>query len=67
MPFTPGRVDSLQALTDIEMFEWLKPVVDGFRNYVSDDFGLIAQGVSHEEMFLDRANLMTLTAPEWTF
>ncbi len=65
VPFTPGRVDTLQALTDIEMFEWLKPVVDGFRNYVSDDFGLIAQGVSHEEMFLDRANLMTLTAPEW--
>ena len=47
------------------MFEWLKPLVDGFRNYVSDDFALVSQGVSPEEMFLDRANLMTLTAPEW--
>ena len=65
VPFTPGRVDTTQALTDVEMFEWLKPLVDGFRNYVSDDFALVAQGVSPEEMFLDRANLMTLTAPEW--
>ena len=65
VPFTPGRVDTTQALTDIEMFEWLKPLVDGFRNYVADDFALVAQGVSPEEMFLDRANLMTLTAPEW--
>ncbi len=65
VPFTPGRVDTTQELTDIEMFEWLKPLVDGFRNYVSDDFALVAQGVSPEEMFLDRANLMTLTAPEW--
>ena len=39
VPFTPGRVDTTQALTDIEMFEWLKPVVDGFRNYVDDGFG----------------------------
>ena len=65
VPFTPGRVDTTQKLTDIEMFEWLKPLVDGFRNYVSDDFAAVSQGVSSEEMFLDRANLMTLTAPEW--
>ncbi|GJD36062.1 catalase/peroxidase HPI [Methylobacterium aerolatum] len=66
VPFTPGRVDTTQELTDIEMFEWLKPVVDGFRNYVDDGFGAMSQGVSPEEMFLDKANLMTLTAPEWT-
>lgn len=66
VPFTPGRVDATQAQTDIEMFEWLRPLVDGFRNYVSEDFAQIAPGVSHEEMFLDKANLMTLTAPEWT-
>jgi catalase-peroxidase len=65
VPFVPGRVDTTQELTDIEMFEWLRPLVDGFRNYVSDDFADVSQGVSPEEMFLDRANLMTLTAPEW--
>ena len=66
VPFTPGRVDTTQALTDIEMFEWLKPIVDGFRNFVSDDFRQISQGVAPEALFLDKANLMTLTAPEWT-
>jgi catalase-peroxidase len=66
VPFTPGRVDTTQELTDIEMFEWLKPVVDGFRNYVGDDFRQISQGVAPEEFFLDKANLMKLTAPEWT-
>jgi catalase-peroxidase len=66
VPFTPGRVDTTQALTDIEMFEWLKPVVDGFRNFVTDDFAQIVQGVAPEALFLDKANLMTLTAPEWT-
>ena len=65
VPFTPGRVDTTQELTDVEMFTWLKPVVDGFRNYVGDEFGQVARGVSPEEMFLDKANLMTLTAPEW--
>jgi catalase-peroxidase len=64
--FTPGRVDTTQDLTDVEMFEWLKPIVDGFRNYVGDDFQRISQGVSPEEFFLDKANLMKLTAPEWT-
>ena len=66
VPFTPGRVDTTQTLTDIEMFEWLKPVVDGFRNYAGDTFRQVSQGVAPEEFFLDKANLMTLTAPEWT-
>jgi catalase-peroxidase len=66
VPFTPGRVDTTQDLTDEESFEWLKPVVDGFRNFIADDFADISQGVAPEEMFLDKANLMKLTAPEWT-
>jgi catalase-peroxidase len=66
VPFTPGRVDATQALTDIEMFDWLKPIVDGFRNYVDVNFSRISQGVAPEDFFLDKANLMTLTAPEWT-
>ena len=65
VPFTPGRVDSTQALTDVEMFEWLKPVVDGFRNFVASDFKEISQGVAPEELFLDKAHLLRLTAPEW--
>jgi len=65
VPFTPGRRDTTQELTDIEMFTWLKPVVDGFRNYVDDQYGQIAQGVSPEDMFLDKAQLLALTAPEW--
>jgi catalase-peroxidase len=66
VPFTPGRVDTTQALTDLEMFEWLKPVVDGFRNYIDPAFDQISQGAAPETFFLDKANLMTLTAPEWT-
>jgi catalase-peroxidase len=66
VPFIPGRVDTTQALTDIEMFEWLKPVVDGFRNYVDADFQQISPSRAPEEFFLDKANLMTLSAPEWT-
>jgi len=66
VPFTPGRVDTTQELTDVEMFTWLKPVADGFRNYLDPDFGQISQHVSPEEMFLDKANLLNLTAPEWT-
>ena len=65
VPFTPGRVDTTQERTDIEMSEWLKPVVDGFRNYLDDDFEQISQRVAPEEFFLDKANLMKLTAPEW--
>ena len=65
VPFTPGRVDTTQELTDIEMFDWLKPIVDGFRNYTDDRYNEIAPGVAPEEFFLDKANLLTLTAPEW--
>ena len=65
VPFTPGRVDTTQQLTDVEMFEWLKPIVDGFRNYVDADFKQISLGVAPEEFFLDKANLMKLSAPEW--
>ena len=65
VPFTPGRVDTTQALTDVEMFTWLRPVVDGFRNFVDAEFPDVAQGVSPEEMFLDKANLLKLTVPEW--
>ncbi len=65
VPFTPGRVDTTQELTDIEMFEWLRPVADGFRNFVSERFDQFAPGVAPEAAFLDKANLFTLTAPEW--
>ncbi|TPG72350.1 catalase/peroxidase HPI [Hymenobacter nivis] len=65
VPFTPGRRDTTQELTDIEMFTWLKPVADGFRNYLDKDFSSIAQGVAPEEMFLDKAHLLSLTSPEW--
>lgn len=66
VPFTPGRVDTTQELTDIEMFEWLRPIADGFRNFVSERFDEFAPGVAPEAAFLDKANLFTLTAPEWT-
>ena len=65
VPFTPGRRDTTQELTDIEMFNWLKPMVDGFRNYTDDQFAHIAPAVAPEEMFLDKAHLLALTAPEW--
>ena len=65
IPFTPGRRDTTQALTDVEMFTWLKPVVDGFRNDVDDEFDQIAQNVAPEEMFLDKAQLLSSTVPEW--
>jgi catalase-peroxidase len=65
VPFTPGRRDTTQELTDIEMSDWLKPVADGFRNYIDDEFAVISQGVAPEAMFLDKAQLLALTAPEW--
>ncbi len=66
VPFAPGRMDTTDAMTDADSFEWLKPVVDGFRNYVDDSFAEITQGrVSPEQVFLDRAHLLALTAPEW--
>ncbi len=63
VPFTPGRVDTTQALTDVESFDWLKPVSDGFKNYYNNRVGY---KVPAERIFLDRAQLLTLTAPEWT-
>jgi len=65
VPFTPGRRDTTQEFTDIEMFTWLKPVADGFRNYLDEGFTEISQGVAPEELFLDKAQLLSLTAPEW--
>ncbi len=65
VPFTPGRRDTTQELTDLEMTEWLKPVADGFRNFVDERFADISLGVAPEEMFLDKAQLLSLTAPEW--
>ena len=65
VPFTPGRRDTTQELTDIEMFTWLKPVADGFRNYLDQNFAQMAPTVAPEEMFLDKAQLLSLTSPEW--
>ncbi|WP_116125131.1 catalase/peroxidase HPI [Lewinella sp. IMCC34183] len=62
VPFTPGRMDTTAELTDVESFEWLKPVSDGFKNYHNDKVGYRVQP---ERIFLDRAQLLTLTAPEW--
>ena len=61
VPFTPGRTDASQAQTDVESFAVLEPVADGFRNYLKTKFS-----VSAEELLVDRAQLLTLTAPEMT-
>ncbi|MEE4376799.1 MAG: catalase/peroxidase HPI [Candidatus Competibacteraceae bacterium] len=61
VPFTPGRTDATQEQTDIESFAVLEPVADGFRNYQKAKFS-----VSAEELMIDRAHLLTLTAPEMT-
>ncbi|MCM2288251.1 MAG: catalase/peroxidase HPI [Sulfuritalea sp.] len=60
VPFTPGRTDASQEQTDVESFAVLEPVADGFRNYLK------ATGVPAEERLLDKAQLLTLTAPEMT-
>ncbi|MEP7090616.1 MAG: peroxidase family protein, partial [Nocardioidaceae bacterium] len=65
VPFTPGRVDATAEQTDVPTFEWLAPVVDGFRNYVMDDYAQVAPTVAPEQLFLDKAALLGLTAPEW--
>jgi catalase-peroxidase len=59
--FTPGRVDALLEETDVESFEALEPSADGFRNWISPDHPLPA-----EYLLIDKANLLTLTAPEMT-
>jgi catalase-peroxidase len=61
VPFTPGRTDALQDQTDMETFALLEPEADGFRNYRKK-----AYSVSPEEMLVDRAQLLTLSAPEMT-
>jgi len=63
VPFAPGRADAAQEQTDVEAFDILEPVADGFRNYVGTRKGFSA---SAEEMLLDKAQLLTLTAPEMT-
>jgi len=61
VPFTPGRADASQEQTDVESFAALEPDADGFRNYLK-----VKQTVSAEELLVDRAQLLTLTAPEMT-
>ncbi len=61
VPFTPGRMDASQKQTDVDSFAVLEPVADGFRNYLKTKFS-----VSAEELLVDRAQLLTLTAPEMT-
>ena len=61
VPFAPGRTDATDEQTDAESFDVLEPVADGFRNYMKK-----AYTISAEEMLLDKAQLLTLTAPEMT-
>ncbi len=61
VPFTPGRADASQEQTDVESFQALQPAADGFRNYIKSK-----HKVSAEEMLVDRAQLLTLSAPEMT-
>jgi catalase-peroxidase len=61
VPFTPGRTDATQEQTDVESFEVMEPIADGFRNYLKGRYT-----VSAEEMLVDKAQLLTLTAPEMT-
>ncbi len=61
VPFTPGRTDASQAQTDVDSFEVLEPTADGFRNYLQ-----AGEKLPPEQRLLDRANLLTLTAPEMT-
>ncbi len=61
VPFTPGRTDTTQELTDVESFAVLEPTADGFRNYLASENGIPA-----EVRLIDRAQLLTLTAPEMT-
>src|SRR5438552_3234598 len=60
-PFTPGRMDASPEQTDVDSFAVLEPIADGFRNYLKGEYP-----VSAEELLVDRAQLLTLTAPEMT-
>lgn len=61
VPFTPGRMDASQEQTDVESFAVLEPIADGFRNYQKAKYSVLP-----EELLVDRAQLLTLTAPEMT-
>ena len=61
VPFVPGRTDASQQQTDVESFGYLEPVADGFRNYLKTRFAVPA-----EELLIDKAQLLTLSAPEMT-
>ncbi|MEZ5453791.1 MAG: catalase/peroxidase HPI [Thiothrix sp.] len=61
VPFTPGRMDASQEQTDVEAFAVLEPLADGFRNFLKGKYS-----VSAEEMLVDKAQLLTLSAPEMT-
>ncbi|OAV43995.1 catalase/peroxidase HPI [Lewinella sp. 4G2] len=62
VPFTPGRTDATQEMTDVESFNALEPMADGFRNY----FGAKNTRAKDEQMLIDKANLLQLTAPQMT-
>jgi catalase-peroxidase len=61
VPFTPGRMDALQEQTDVESFDVLEPIADGFRNFLKGRYS-----IPSEALLIDRAQLLTLTAPEMT-
>ncbi|MEE3649939.1 MULTISPECIES: catalase/peroxidase HPI [unclassified Brenneria] len=61
VPFTPGRMDASQEQTDIEAFDVLEPIADGFRNYLKGRYSVVA-----EALLVDKAQLLTLSAPEMT-
>jgi catalase-peroxidase len=61
VPFSGGRMDALQSQTDVNSFAVLEPIADGFRNYLKSNYS-----ISTEELLVDKAQLLTLTAPEMT-